>query len=121
MLAMELRLIGTVKHISESESALEVQPAYAEGLEGISPGHQIQVLYWMHELSSSDRMVLKVHPRGDPRRPERGVFSLRSNVRPNPIGVSLAEVVRVDGATVVVRGMDARNGSPLIDIKANPG
>jgi len=117
---MKLKPIGSVTQISDSESALEVQLAFAGGLEGICPGQKIQILYWMHELSSKDRMVLKAHPMGDARRPERGVFSLRSQVRPNPIGVSIAEVVRIDGLNVVVQGLDAKNESPLIDIKANP-
>jgi L-fuculose-phosphate aldolase len=117
---MKLKPIGTVKKISDSESVLEVQPIYAGGLEGICPGERVQVLYWMHELSIKDRKILKAHPMGDTERPERGVFSLRSNVRPNPIGVTTAEVVSVDGASVVIRGLDAKDGSPLIDIKGKP-
>ncbi len=77
-------------------------------------------MYWMHQLSPGDRRTLRAHPMGDTRRPERGVFSLRSNVRPNPIGVTVVDVVRVEGTNVVVRSLDARHGTPLIDIKANP-
>jgi tRNA-Thr(GGU) m(6)t(6)A37 methyltransferase TsaA len=110
-----------VRHISDAHSALEVVPIYADGLEGIRPGQDIQVLYWMHELTARDRTILRAHPMGDAMRAERGVFSLRSNVRPNPIGVSVVRVIRVMGATVVVSGLDARDNSPLLDIKASPG
>ena len=117
---MKLKPIGTVKKISDSESLLEVERTYAVGLEGLGSGMKIQVLYWMHELTPKDRRTLKAHPKGDASRPERGVFTLRSQVRPNPIGVTMAEVVSVDGPYVIVQGLDARDHSPLIDIKAYP-
>jgi tRNA-Thr(GGU) m(6)t(6)A37 methyltransferase TsaA len=110
--------IGTVREIGEGRSLLEVMPAYRAGLQGVEPGSHVQVLYWMHELTPSDRRVLRTHPRGDRDKPRRGVFSLRSPSRPNPIGVSDVEVVAVDDAGVIVAGLDARDGSPIIDIKA---
>jgi tRNA-Thr(GGU) m(6)t(6)A37 methyltransferase TsaA len=121
VLEMKLKPIGTVKRISNRESVLDVERAYITGLEGLGPGTKIQVLYWMHELTPKDRMTLKAHPKGDASRPERGVFSLRCQVRPNPIGVTIVEVVGMDGPNVVVQGLDARDHSPLIDIKAYPG
>ena len=115
-----MKPIGRVKKISDKQSALEVERAHVNGLEGLCPGMKIQILYWMHELSPEDRRILKAHPKGDMGRPERGVFSLRSQVRPNPIGVTMAEVIRIEGPNVVVQGLDARDHSPLIDIKAYP-
>jgi len=72
----------------------------------------------MHELGKAERRSLRVHPRGDIATPRRGVFALRSPMRPNPIGVSEVEVVEVRATGLVVIGLDARDGSPLIDIKA---
>ena len=115
---MTILPIGTVIRQSEEESILEIDPAHAEGLEGIEAGDRLQVLYWMHELSAKDRTILKVHPRGDASRALKGVFGLRSPMRPNPIGVSTVEVRRVAGTRVFVRDLDARDGSPIIDIKA---
>jgi len=74
-------------------------------------------LYWMHELTHSERRLLRVHPRGDKSVAPRGVFSLRSPMRPNPIGVSEVDVIEVRDAGLVVVGLDARPGSPLVDIK----
>ncbi|MFW6107353.1 MAG: tRNA (N6-threonylcarbamoyladenosine(37)-N6)-methyltransferase TrmO [bacterium] len=113
--------IGRVRHLSEDRSALEIAPPYRQGADGIEPGGRVQVLYWMHKLAPHSREALKVHPRGDKARPRQGVFGLRSPMRPNPIGVSMARVERVEGSRLVVSGLDALDGSPLVDIKGSRG
>jgi tRNA-Thr(GGU) m(6)t(6)A37 methyltransferase TsaA len=118
---MDMQPIGTVRRSPAGTCLLEVEPRLQEGLDGLKAGDEIQVLYWMHELTEEQRRVLKVHPRGDKRRPLRGVFALRSPMRPNPIGVSVARIQEVRGCEVVIGGIDARDGSPVIDIKAAPG
>ncbi len=114
---MELKPIGKVRSLSAGRSVLEVDDAYKNALYGIHPGDRVQVLYWMHELLADARQTLKVHPRGDGSRPLRGVFALRSPMRPNPIGVSVVKVVQVGDGQVTVTGLDALDGSPLVDIK----
>lgn len=122
-----LKIIGTVngdimnldeapKGYDESERTgyLEISPEFAEGLEGIEAGQTIMVLFWLHE---SARDILKVHPRGNRENPLRGVFSTRSPVRPNPIGVSELEVLGIDGTRLRVRGLDMLDKTPVIDIK----
>jgi L-fuculose-phosphate aldolase len=118
LLDLDLIQIGFVRESGDGQYLLEIQPAYRAGLDGLKPGDRVQTLYWMHELTAADRYSLRAHPRGDVRIPMRGVFSLRSPSRPNPIGVSEVEVVEVRDAGLVVIGLDARDGSPLIDIKA---
>lgn len=115
---MNIEAIGKVRAISPKESVLEIDPALKDGLHGISAGDRLQVLYWMHELDTDARKVLKVHPRGDQTRPLKGVFGVRSPMRPNPIGVSSIRVARIEAGRVVVTGLDAFDGSPVIDIKA---
>ena len=119
--AMKIKPIGKVTRGRSEESILELDPVYTDGLSGISAGDRVQVLYWMHRLGEGQKAILKVHPRGDQRRPLQGVFGLRSPMRPNPIGVSLVEVVRVEESQVFVKGLDALDGSPLIDLKGAPG
>jgi len=70
------------------------------------------VLYWLH-LSRRD-LVLQ-SPAND--RTSRGTFSLRSPARPNPIGTAIAHLVGIDGATVMLRGLDCLDGTPLLDLK----
>ena len=79
---------------------------------GCAQYKQIEVLYWLH---MSRRDLVMQSPRNDGA--VRGTFSLRSPARPNPIGTSIAELVSIDGATVLVRGLDCLDGTPLLDLK----
>jgi tRNA (adenine37-N6)-methyltransferase len=91
---------------------IEVFEPWAEGLRGLEDYSQVEVLYWLHR---SRRDIILQSPRHDGG--TRGVFSLRSPVRPNPIGTSLVTLAGIDGATLLVRGLDCLDGTPLIDIK----
>jgi tRNA (adenine37-N6)-methyltransferase len=91
---------------------IQVFEPWVEALEGIENYDSIEVLYWLHR---SRRDILLQSPRCDGSR--RGAFSLRSPVRPNPIGTSLVALVGVEGSTLLVRGLDCLDGTPLIDIK----
>lgn len=83
------------------------------GLAGIGDFARLEVLYWLH-LSRRD-LVLQ-SPASDGR--TRGVFALRTPVRPNPIGTSIALLVgRADDHTLLVRGLDCLDGTPLVDLK----
>jgi tRNA-Thr(GGU) m(6)t(6)A37 methyltransferase TsaA len=115
---LDVRPVGTVRCVSDDEALLELLPALREGLSGIAPGERLDVLYWMHLLKPDRRGLLRVHPRGDASRPLRGVFGLRSPMRPNPIGVSSVRVLRVEGTGVYVTPFDAKDGSPIVDLKA---
>ena len=75
---------------------------------------------FIDELAPDAREKLTAHPRGDRSRPRKGVFGLRSPMRPNPIGVSIVTVLHIEQARLVVSGLDARHGSPVIDIKCQP-
>jgi tRNA-Thr(GGU) m(6)t(6)A37 methyltransferase TsaA len=89
-------------------------PEVLDGLDGIGAGDQVLVLTW---LDRSRRDVLKVHPRSDPSRRPQGVFSTRSPDRPNPVGLHRVEVVSVDGPRVLVRNLEAVDGTPIVDVK----
>jgi L-fuculose-phosphate aldolase len=104
------------KNFTESDrfGTLEIYPEYQEGLDGISPGQTIVVLFWLHQAA---RNVLKVYPRGDKSRGLRGIFSTRSPVRPNPIAISELKVLAIRGNLLEVSGLDILDGTPIIDIK----
>jgi tRNA-Thr(GGU) m(6)t(6)A37 methyltransferase TsaA len=84
------------------------------GLDGIAVGDEIIVLTWLHE---ADRRALTVHPRGDLTRPEQGVFSTRSPSRPNPIGLHRVRVLNLEGIRIQVSGLEAIDGTPIVDLK----
>jgi len=71
----------------------------------------------MHKLSEDDRKILQAHPRGDVTKERRGVFALRSPMRPNPIGLTKVKLIERKGNILIVEGLDAFNGSPVLDIK----
>ena len=94
---------------------LEIDPNFAEALDGIAPGTELIVITWFHEAR---RNVLKVHPQNNPANPIRGVFATRSPDRPNPIGLHRVEVLEIEeGRRLRVRPLEALNGTPIIDIK----
>jgi L-fuculose-phosphate aldolase len=97
-----------------TEVVIEVEPAFVEALAGIEESARLQITCWLH-LAARDR--LRVHPRGDPETPLKGVFATRSPLRPNPIAVYTADLIEVRGNTLRVRGIDAVDGTPVVDIK----
>lgn len=86
----------------------------ADGLRDVRVGDELIVLTWLHE---ADREVLAVHPRSDAARPLTGVFSTRSPDRPNPVGLHRVRVVAVAGLRMLVGGMEAIDGTPIVDVK----
>lgn len=91
---------------------IEIDPRWRQGLEGLRPGMEVQVLYWMHE-ARRDLVVQNPGHRGD----LVGTFSVRSPVRPNPIASSVVTVDAVEETALVVRGLDCLDGTPLLDLK----
>jgi tRNA-Thr(GGU) m(6)t(6)A37 methyltransferase TsaA len=97
------------------EAWLEFQPEFQEGLVDLRPGDEILVLTW---LDRAVRETLSVHPRDDLSAPLRGVFSTRSQDRPNPVGIHRVRVVEVDSPTQFkVLDLEAFDATPIIDVK----
>ena len=97
---------------SDAVCTIEVDPRYAAALDGVETCTHLVVLYWMNR--SRRDLVLQV-----PRHygVGRGTFALRSPARPNPIAMSMVRLVRIDGTTLSVVGLDCLDDTPLIDIK----
>jgi tRNA (adenine37-N6)-methyltransferase len=94
------------------ECRIAVDPPWDRALQGIEASERLEVLYWMH-LARRD-LVLQTPGHGSR---TQGTFSLRSPIRPNPIAAARVRLVRREGATLVVRGLDCVDGTPLIDLK----
>ena len=88
-----------------------VAPALAE----VAAGDEVLVLTWLHQ---ADRSMLRVHPRDDRSNPETGVFLTRSQDRPNPIGLHPVRVAERDGLRIRVHGLEAVDGTPVLDVKS---
>ncbi len=98
-------------------SQIVLDSEFAEALAGIDGFSHLFVLFWLHETAESQRKTLKVHPRGRDDLPLLGVFATRTMLRPNPIGLTLVELIKVEGNVLTVRGLDAFDGTPVLDIK----
>lgn len=96
------------------EAWLVFDPDVVEGIRDLAVGDDVFVLTWLHRAR---RDVLAVHPRDDPRNPETGVYSTRSQDRPNPIGLHPVRVAAIDGPRVLVQDLEAIDGTPIVDIK----
>jgi tRNA (adenine37-N6)-methyltransferase len=112
-----LNPVGLVKRQGQ-QVFLELQPQFAPALEGLNGFTHVWVLYWFHENDNpEERATLKVHPRRDPSNPLTGVFATRSPARPNLIGLTACRIIKVSGHTVEVADLDAKDGSPIVDLK----
>lgn len=101
--------------VSDVEGSLVIDESYLEGLRDIEPGQHIYVIFQFHKSPKFTPQYMRIKP------PIRdhivGVFSTHSPIRPNPIGLSLLEVRRVDHNVIHVKGLDMLNGTPVLDIK----
>ena len=93
---------------------LVIDAEFAAALEGLKAGDDVIVITW---LDRAQRDILCNHPRGDPSRPMAGVFTTRSPHRPNPLGLHQVTVAAIDGSRVLVRSLEAVDGTPILDIK----
>jgi len=93
---------------------LVFEPDVRDGIRDLRAGTEIILLTW---LDRAHRDVLVVHPRGDPAQPLTGVFSTRSPDRPNPVGLHRVTILSVEGSRVLVRPLEALDGTPIVDVK----
>jgi tRNA-Thr(GGU) m(6)t(6)A37 methyltransferase TsaA len=114
-----LRFIGVVEKANEEGvSQIRIFDEFRDGLEGLDSYSHLIVLYWFHLRDiEGERSVLKVVPRRHSGAPEVGVFTSRSPSRPNPIGLCAVRLVRLEGAVLSVEGLDAFEGTPILDLK----
>lgn len=91
---------------------LEIFEPWRPALQGLDLYSSLEVIYWLH-LSRRDLVLQSPNNNGV----ARGTFSLRSPVRPNPLGTSMVKLIGIEGATVFVRGLDCLDETPLLDIK----
>lgn len=125
-----LNPIGTVKtsaarHAGEwgdVSSEIVLDDSLTDGLLGLTDFSHIVVIYHLHQAAFDPANDLIGHPRGRQDLPLVGVFARRSPYRPNPIGLTNAKLLEIKGNTLVVQGLDALDGTPVLDIKPySPG
>ncbi|HEY2774477.1 MAG TPA: SAM-dependent methyltransferase [Candidatus Binatia bacterium] len=103
----------------KEEARIELDSARfgADSLAGLGDFSHLLVIYHFHRADPSKIETAARHPRGNTAWPKVGIFAQRGKNRPNRIGVSTCEIAGVEGTTVRVRGLDAIDGTPVLDIK----
>ena len=126
---MTLRAIGIVRNVVKQPpkrvpfgwekvvSDIEVDSSLTEALDGLEEFSHIVVLYWMHQVATTGQLPMKVHPMGKQELPLVGLFATRSPHRPNPVGETTVRLLQRQGNILKVEGLDAIDGTPVIDIK----
>lgn len=94
----------------DAESTIEIFEAYGYALEGIEDTHRLTVVYWAHEAERN-------RSEGSDEDDWQGAFVGRGPNRPNPLNICTCMVLAVDGRRIRVRGLDAIDGSPVVDVK----
>jgi tRNA-Thr(GGU) m(6)t(6)A37 methyltransferase TsaA len=114
----ELRSIGVVERAEEQEARIRIFQEYCAGLKGIEEYSHLIILYWFHlRDNEKERQTLLVFPRRHAVNVEKGVFACRSPSRPNPIALCIVQLLKAENCILTVKGLDALEGSPIVDIK----
>lgn len=120
---IEIRSISFVKRTSSDEnvrdkslvSRIVLKKDLVKALDGVEEFSHVFIIYWMHKISNAERKsVYSEDGRG---MPPVGVFACRGPVRPNPIGLTVVELVKREENALWVRGLDALDSTPVLDIK----
>ena len=101
----------------EVVSEIVFEPGYEDALDNLDDFSHIVVIFWMDRSPSWDPAASKIHPQMRQELPLVGVFATRSPVRPNPLGMSIVKLLERKGNVLRVMGLDAINGTPVVDIK----
>ena len=100
------------------EATIELTPEFgAEALAGLDAFSHVEVVFLLHRVAESAIVVGARHPRGRKDWPKVGVFSQRGKERPNRLGASVCRLIGVEGTRLRVAGLDAIDGTPVVDIK----
>ncbi|RPF35128.1 SAM-dependent methyltransferase [Streptomyces sp. TLI_185] len=113
------RTVPRHDHWGGVTSVIELDPTVLEpgAVTGLEQFSHLEVVFHFHLVPESDVVTAAVHPRGRTDLPRLGILAQRLKERPNRLGVSRCELVRVDGLTLHVRALDALEGTPVLDIK----
>ena len=99
-------------------SRIILDPYLKEFTEGLDEFSHIIVVFWMHKVAPDRDIPSKIHPRGKQDLPLVGLFATHAPMRPNPIGICIVKLTECRENVLMVEGLDAIDGTPVIDIKS---
>jgi tRNA-Thr(GGU) m(6)t(6)A37 methyltransferase TsaA len=98
-------------------SEVVLDESLADGLDGIEEFSHVLIFFWMHRAPEAEPVRMRRRPQGRDDMPEVGIFAQRARHRPNPIGVTTVRLLRRERNRLIVQGLDAINGTPVVDVK----
>ena len=98
-------------------SEIHIDERWAKGLAGLEQFSHIIVVFYMHQSTFTPQSDLVRRPQGREGMPMLGIFAQRAKHRPNPIGITAVGLVKIEGNVLTVKGLDAIDGTPVLDIK----
>jgi tRNA (adenine37-N6)-methyltransferase len=98
-------------------SKIELHHDLIDALDGLAEFSHVFVLFYLNQVTDKAHLPMKVHPRGRMDLPLVGIYATRTNLRPNQIGVTIVELLKIEGTTLTIRGLDAYDGTPVLDVK----
>ncbi|EOP60138.1 hypothetical protein IKQ_06028 [Bacillus cereus VDM053] len=101
----------------EIVSTIIINPGYKEGLIGLEEYSHVMVIFFMDQFKEEQNQSWIRKPRGIETLAKKGCFAQRTKYRPNPIGISTVEILSIDDNVITVKGLDANNKTPVLDIK----
>lgn len=124
---IEMKPIGFVRRTRPDEderdrslvARIELIAGLAGALDGVEKWSHLYIIYWLHNIPRSEQPIVH-HPGGAEGSPPLGILATRAPIHPNPIGLTLVELVRREEDVLWVKGLDAVDGSPVLDIKPYP-
>ena len=122
---IKLEPIGYVKRKTKEENVRDrsltvqvvINPRYLEALDGVEDYSHLFIIFYMHKIPKKQEPILKVHPRGRADIPLQGIFATHTPQRPNPMGVTIVQLIERKENILVVKGLDAYDNTPVLDIK----
>jgi len=108
--------IGIIKNVDDNVSKIILDKELNEGLEHLEKYSHIVVMYYLNKVLEEDRKAVKIKPHHDDI-PVLGIFATRFPARPNPIGLYVAKLLKIDGNEIIISKIDAMDETPVIDIK----
>ena len=122
---IKLEPIGYVKRKTKDENVRDrsltvqvvINPRYIAALDGVEDYSHLFIIFYMHKIPKKQEPILKVHPRGRADIPLQGIFATHTPQRPNPMGVTIVQLIERKENILVVKGLDAYDNTPVLDIK----
>ena len=127
-MSIDLEIIGTVvspvkepvdENWGEVISEIVLEKKYADGLIGLEGFSHAVIIYFIHRATDKNSVKITRRPQGRDDMPFVGIFSQRAKRRPNPFGVTAVKIVKIEGNVLKVQGLDAIDGTPVLDINPN--